>query len=147
VAQAAGLSYQGIGRMPNGMPWLQGSLASVSLSHSGPFAAVLINPQAPCGIDLEVIHEKAARLAPKFLSENELEVYKPDAELGTLLWAIKEAAYKRLGIKGPTLRGHLEVVATDFEACTALVQCTFPGTEPLLPTAFAKLPNAWLSWS
>jgi phosphopantetheinyl transferase len=147
LAHALGISYQGIGRMENGKPWLQGSLASVSLSHSGSLASALINPLAPCGIDLEEVHEKAARLAPKFLSESELDTYRPDAELAILLWAIKEAAYKRMGLKGPTLRGHLEVMAIDFEACTALVQSTYAGTEPLLPTAFARLPGAWLSWS
>ena len=35
VAATLGLSYRGVGRTPDGRPWLEGSLASVSLSHSG----------------------------------------------------------------------------------------------------------------
>lgn len=147
VAAAAGLSYRGVGRTPDGKPWLEGSMASVSLSHSGSYAAALINPQAPCGIDLEQIHEKAYRLAPKYLSTEELDVYQPDADKATLLWSIKEAAYKRVGLKGPTLRSHLIVLALDLEAGTALVENRYPGGEPLLPVAYARLPGAWLAWS
>jgi phosphopantetheinyl transferase len=102
---------------------------------------------APCGVDLEQIHEKAVRLAPKFLSIQELATYQLDADKATLLWCIKEAAYKRLGLKGPTLRGHLSVLALDEEAGTAIVENTYPGGEPLMPVAFAKLPGAWLGWS
>ncbi len=147
VAAAAGLAYRGIGRTPGGRPWLEGSTASVSLSHSGLYAAALINPGAPCGVDLEQIKPKAATLAPKFLSSQELSAYRPGPEAATLFWSIKEAAYKRLGLKGPTLRGHLAVLALDTDQGTALVENTYPGGEPLLPVAFAQLPGAWLAWS
>jgi phosphopantetheinyl transferase len=147
VAGAIGIAYQGVGRTPHGRPWLEASAASVSISHSGIYAAALLNPTAPCGVDLEEIHDKALRLAPKFLSTQELNLYSLDADKATLLWCLKEAAYKRLGLKGPTLRGHLKVLGIDENTGTALVENTYPGGEPLLPVAFAKLPGAWLGWS
>jgi ATP-dependent Clp protease ATP-binding subunit ClpX len=55
--------------------------------------------------------------------------------------------YKRIGQKGPTLRGHLAVAAIDLQRSTALVQVNFLGAEPLMPIAFAKLENTWLAWS
>lgn len=147
LAASLGIVYNGLGRQPSGQPWLDGSQAHVSLAHSGSFAAALINPKVPCGIDLEQIHEKAARLAPRFLSEEEMDIYKPDAEVATLLWCLKEVVYKRIGQKGLTLRGHLSVAALDTQASSALVEVSYPGLEPLVPVVFARLESTWLGWS
>ena len=96
---------------------------------------------------MEMVRDKALTLAPKFLSTQELAGYHPTADQATLMWCLKEAAYKRIGLKGPTLRSHLSILALDEQAGTAIVENTYPGGEPLLPVAFARLPGAWLGWS
>ena len=63
----------------------------ISISHSKKMVAIIINEQQ-VSIDIEKISEKALRLAPKFVSEKNLK--KLSKEKATLIWCIKEAAFK-----------------------------------------------------
>ena len=59
---------------PTGRPWLLGAPADtvVSLSHSGEWAAAVLAQGGRAGVDIELIRDKAQRLAGKFLAENEM---------------------------------------------------------------------------
>ena len=63
----------------------------ISISHSKELVAIIINEQQ-VSIDIEKISEKALRLAPKFVSENNLK--KLSKEKATLIWCIKEVVFK-----------------------------------------------------
>jgi len=92
----------------SGRPWLQGSPPGsvVSLSHSGEWAAALVNTGGRAGIDIELVRDKARRLAPKFLSAAEAETLpapmEEDAAIThySLLWSAKETLYKLAAQRG-----------------------------------------------
>ena len=104
-----------------GRPWLAGPgpQPAVSLSHSGAWvAALLAAPGAALGIDVELVRDKARRIAPKFLSQWELAslaaVALPphpgpaaEEELYSLLWSAKETLYKLAGRRGLIFRDNL----------------------------------------
>ncbi len=104
-----------------GRPFLEGvgPAPAVSLSHSGAWvAALLAAPGQPVGVDVEVVRDKAQRIARKFLTAHELAattaVSLPplpgtDApqELFSLLWSAKETLYKLAGQRGIIFRENL----------------------------------------
>jgi len=101
-----------------GRPFLTGSgpVPAVSLSHSGAWVAVLLAPPGtPVGIDVEVVRDKAQRIARKFLNEAELAIVEqladnPSAtitEQFSLLWSAKETLYKLAGQRGIIFRQNL----------------------------------------
>lgn len=82
-----------------GKPFLKHSPYHISLSHSGPYAAVMISKKGPVGIDIEVIGTKIKRIASKFLTEKELSFLSKAEELKHLYacWCAKEALFKWYG--------------------------------------------------
>ena len=104
----------------NGRPFLAGPAPpAVSLSHSGEWVAALLAPPGTAlGIDVEVVRDKAQRIAHKFLNEQELagleRIMLPAAtpatappELFSLLWSAKETLYKLAGQRGIIFRENL----------------------------------------
>jgi phosphopantetheinyl transferase len=101
-----------------GRPFLAGAgpVPAVSLSHSGAWvAALLAPPGTPVGVDVELVRDKAQRIARKFLNDYELAAIKPfttadaaaDNELFSLLWSAKETLYKLAGQRGIIFRENL----------------------------------------
>jgi phosphopantetheinyl transferase len=101
-----------------GRPFLAGTspVPAVSLSHSGAWVAALLAPSGtPVGVDVEVVRDKAQRIAHKFLNNDEQAAIKPfttsDAainnELFSLLWSAKETLYKLAGQRGIIFRQNL----------------------------------------
>jgi phosphopantetheinyl transferase len=85
----------------DGRPWLADAPAGVgvSLSHSGEWAAALLSTEGRVGIDIEIVRDKARRLAPMFLSDEEAAHAAAQAEASSsqrysLLWSAKETLYK-----------------------------------------------------
>ncbi|KAA3439496.1 4'-phosphopantetheinyl transferase family protein [Rufibacter hautae] len=66
----------------------------VSLTHSGPWVGALVSRMHQVGIDIEMIGNKAPRLAPRFLNEEELAASAEDPEKVHLYWSAKETLYK-----------------------------------------------------
>ncbi|MDB5236720.1 MAG: hypothetical protein JWR44_3713 [Hymenobacter sp.] len=87
-----------------GRPWLAGDADGlvVSLSHSGAWAAAVIARGGRAGVDVELIRDKAQRLASKFLNPTEWNAAEAVAQATphaaqahyTLLWSAKETLYK-----------------------------------------------------
>jgi len=104
-----------------GRPYLAGARPqpAVSLSHSGAWvAALLAAPGTALGIDVEVVRDKAQRIARKFLNANELAALEKinlghtpgteaDLERYSLLWSAKETLYKLAGQRGIIFRDNL----------------------------------------
>ncbi|WP_375418684.1 4'-phosphopantetheinyl transferase family protein [uncultured Hymenobacter sp.] len=92
---------------PNGRPQLVGwPQAAVSLSHSGAWVAALLAPGGRVGIDVELVRDKARRLAGRFLSDAELVAAQKSADpaVFSLLWSVKETLYKLAGQRGLIFR-------------------------------------------
>ena len=112
----------------SGRPRLCGAVppaAAVALSHSGEWAAVLVCTAGPVGVDVELVRDKAQRLAGKFLNPAEAAAaaLTPTAAHYTLLWSAKETLYKLAGRPGLIFKAQLLLGA--FAAAGA---GTIPGT-------------------
>ena len=94
-----------------GRPWLAGAAhqLTLSLSHSGAWVAAVLAHGARAGVDVEMIRDKAQRLAGKFLNPAEwteaeaaTQAAAPDVASAhyTLLWSAKEALYKLAAQRG-----------------------------------------------
>jgi phosphopantetheinyl transferase len=90
----------------NGKPYFVNESVHFSISHCNGYAACVISEEGPVGIDIELIHERIKKVAPKFLHIAELEninTLEQEAQLKEMsfVWAAKEAMYKmneKLGI-------------------------------------------------
>ncbi len=80
-------------------PHIKNSSLQISISHAKPYVAVLVHKSNPCGVDIEEKKEKLLRLAPKFLTQNELSQTNQNIDALTLAWGAKEAIYKFYGRK------------------------------------------------
>ncbi|GAB3576919.1 4'-phosphopantetheinyl transferase superfamily protein [Hymenobacter daeguensis] len=88
-----------------GRPWLWGAGhdVAVSLSHSGTWVAAVLSQGGRVGIDIEIIRDKAQRLAGKFLAADEWAAAQAAADGPahyTLLWSAKETLYKLAAQRG-----------------------------------------------
>lgn len=118
---AAGAPLAPLHNDATGRPFLLGAgpQPAVSLSHSGEWvAALLAAPGTALGIDVEVVRDKARRIAPKFLNEAELALVaqaqlasgtgsEAALEVYSLLWSAKETLYKLAGQRGIIFRDNL----------------------------------------
>lgn len=89
----------------NGKPFPNKKNIHLSLSHSDKLIAMLID-EKKCGIDIETIRTKIERIAPRFLSEKELDFafQDPITERLHVYWCVKEAMYKVRGRKNVSLK-------------------------------------------
>jgi len=127
----------------HGKPSLEGYDGNISFSHTGEYAAVLVNQEGPAGVDIEKLAPRIERVANRFLQEDELmhigmtaerQMIKisPDAgspprchphtELLYLYWCTKEALYKFYGKPSLDLKNDIYIVAFDYFCST---QATF----------------------
>lgn len=89
---------------------------SLSISHSGSYAAALAGRGNSCGIDLQEISAKILPLASRFASSAELELLARQPGLGsqearlTMLWAVKEAMKKSVLADQPVLFAGIEAM-------------------------------------
>jgi 4'-phosphopantetheinyl transferase len=118
---AAGAPLAQLRNDDTGRPFLRGlgPQPAVSLSHSGEWVvALLAAPGAAVGIDVELVRDKAQRIARKFLNEEELGVLEHAEQAGaptpadgleqySLLWSAKETLYKLAGQRGIIFRDNL----------------------------------------
>jgi len=74
-----------------GAPKLSNGKA-ISISHSKHLISIIVANKS-ASIDIEAISEKALKVAPKFLSKQELKMAN-DAEKATLIWSVKECLFK-----------------------------------------------------
>jgi 4'-phosphopantetheinyl transferase EntD len=80
----------------NGRPFFSDSNKHLSISHADGWAAAIVGEE-PLGIDIENYREKIIRVAPKFMSNTDMEFLMAlgEVEAYTLLWSIKESVFKR----------------------------------------------------
>lgn len=100
LADVAGLPYRGITKDDFGKPALRGLDWHLSLTHSPRYAAAVLHPTRPVGIDLEAPRETLRRVAPRILSPTELAHADGDLYRLAVYWTAKEALYKLYGKRG-----------------------------------------------
>lgn len=78
----------------NNRPYLSHPDWHISLSHSFPFVAAAISHKKTIGLDLEKKARNIQKVAPRFLSDSELEWSENDEIKLLAAWTVKEAIYK-----------------------------------------------------
>ncbi|MEP0985535.1 4'-phosphopantetheinyl transferase family protein [Ekhidna sp.] len=102
------IPYQGIKKQDKGKPYLNGSDANISISHSFPIAAAMIHLKKPCGIDMERPRDKHEYVKMKYLHASEMQ-FKNDLEKLCTIWCAKEVIYKIFGRKFLSLKDEIKV--------------------------------------
>lgn len=88
------IPYNGVVKNDNGKPFLINNKAEISLTHSYPYVAAVIDKNNDVGIDLEQPKEKLQKVAHKFLSEKEIENAGNNLQSLCIHWCAKETLYK-----------------------------------------------------
>lgn len=100
------IPFEGVETETTGKPNLKNHKAEISISHSFPMAAAMINTSQPCGIDLERPRHKMIQVRDKFINGSEKK-YADDLSKLCAIWCAKEVLYKihnrrRLSLKDDT---------------------------------------------
>lgn len=94
----------------NGKPFLEGTKANVSISHSYNHVAAIMGV-TPVGIDIQKISERIIRIKHKFVSEKEM-AYLDDPLIVMqlhIIWGAKECLFKAYGRGEVDFRKHLHI--------------------------------------
>ncbi|MEO1253832.1 MAG: 4'-phosphopantetheinyl transferase superfamily protein [Bacteroidota bacterium] len=102
------IEYKGINKQDRGKPYLKGSQANISISHSFPIAAAMIHLEKSCGIDMERPRNKHDHVKMKFLHNDEMS-FKDDIDKLCIIWCAKEVIYKIFGRKFLSLKDEIKV--------------------------------------
>jgi 4'-phosphopantetheinyl transferase len=107
LAEKMSLKYQGVDKNLDGKPLLAGSNIELSLTHSYPYVAAIIDMNQGVGIDLEQPKEKLKAIAHKFLSDQEQHFIKDNIKQLCVAWCAKETLYKIYSKKGLIFKDNL----------------------------------------
>ncbi|MBC5993133.1 4'-phosphopantetheinyl transferase superfamily protein [Pontibacter cellulosilyticus] len=97
----------------NGKPYFENVPLYLSISHSPALAAVIISDKYEVGIDIELLSQKALRVAGKFLGEDEKKYTAQDENKTCLYWSAKETLYKLYSRKQLIFKDNLILAPTD----------------------------------
>lgn len=91
---------------------VNGEAYHLSITHSGPYAAVAFSKFRLVALDLEKIDNRVGRVAHKFINGAEEEILQQSKNLihdQTLIWSAKETMYKFYGAKELDFKMHMTV--------------------------------------
>jgi len=107
------VKYTGFGK-----PFLQNGIKKkhISITHSGDFSGVIINPDKLVGIDIERISKRIERVSSRFLSDEELTFIdrKNFLEHLTICWTAKEALFKISGNDCYDFKEQIQLLPFDY---------------------------------
>ena len=114
-----GFPYELIQLADTRKPYLPDAQFHFSISHCGDYAAAIVSQDRRVGIDIEIPLKKITRIADKFLSENEKNIFQVSNDTETqanlqqltLLWSTKEAIFKWYGDGGVDFRQHIHLLS------------------------------------
>lgn len=107
MLRSMNLTFHGIVKDEFGKPFLKDHSYQLSLSHSFPYVAALIDDSTSAGIDLEQPKTKLLTIAPRVLHPEELNDAGDDLTKHCVYWCAKEALIKVHGKKDLTLAENL----------------------------------------
>ncbi len=103
------VDYRGLTKNELGKPFLIDHPFHISLSHSYPYVAAIIDRRGSTGIDLEQPKHKLLRIAARVLDEEELEDAGDDIVKHCIYWCAKESLVKIHGKKDVVFSENLKI--------------------------------------
>lgn len=103
------VTFEGIVKDQYGKPFLKNYPHHISLSHSYPYVAAIVDTEKIVGIDLEQPKEKLLRIASRVLAVEELADAGENLTKHCIYWCAKEALIKVYGKKDLTLAENLQI--------------------------------------
>lgn len=139
---ALSLTFNGIAKNEFGKPFPLGYDYHLSLSHSFPFVAALVDKRGPVGIDLEQPKVKLFRVAHRIFHRDELKDARNDLIKHCVYWCAKEALLKVYGKKDLTFASHLLIDAFQLaEEGNIRGRIITGGTEMVIPLHYSVSPG------
>ncbi len=128
-------------------PFLPNEAYHFSISHCGDYAAAIVSKTNRVGVDVEEPKEKVMRIADKFLSEEEKEIFieqhtMNNVQLTTLLWSCKETVFKWYGDGGVDFKEHIQL----FNHQPEIIDCLFTKTNSQLSIRYNLFDDVVLAW-
>jgi phosphopantetheinyl transferase len=98
-----------------GKPYLSNSTHYISLSHSRDYIAVIMS-DVPCGVDIQYLVPKIARIARRFMSAQEISQLNRNRVIEQMhvYWGAKESIFKAYGRKSVDFKKHIFVHQFEF---------------------------------
>jgi len=115
IFDSMGLTFQGVTKDQYGKPFPKGYSHHLSLSHSYPYVAALVDQIESVGIDLEQPKQKLLRIAYRILHAEELTNAGDDVIKHTVYWCAKETLVKVHGQKNLVFAENLIVDPFELE--------------------------------
>ena len=103
------LDFAGIQKDEHGKPFLKNLPHHISLSHSYPYVAAIVDADKIVGIDLEQPKDKLFRVASRIHASAELADLGDNLTKHCVYWCAKEALIKVYGKKDLTLAENLQI--------------------------------------
>ena len=94
LAEKGKVPFTGVEKNGLNKPFLAERKANISLSHTKSTAAACLHTSRRVGVDIEYASPRVARIAHKFLNEEERKATSEDWERMLMYWCAKEALYK-----------------------------------------------------
>lgn len=136
---------------PSGKPIDSLNRVMFSISHTKGYAAAIACNGMQTGIDIELISERASRIAPRFLNSREIKLIEQSRRnidiygMHTLCWSIKETVYKWWGRPGIDFAGQIEIKELkeegDVEVC-----CMFDSYQRTCGVTVKRFNDLWLTY-
>jgi len=128
-------------------PFLYDQTYQFSISHSGKIATAITSKMLPVGIDVEIITEKALRVAHKFLSAEEVKLIEHGThEKATILWSIKETVFKWYGLGSVDFIQDIQIKNLSFNQDENSATCFFRKTDQIVNIHFIRMEDMVVSW-
>ena len=97
--------------LPTGKPTLKESILQISISHSEQTICLGVS-KSNIGLDIEAPRDRILRITSKFCSKEETTLFDEQcARDMTLLWALKEAAYKKVDKPGLDFKKEIQIIS------------------------------------
>ena len=104
------MDYKGIVKDAHGKPFLRDHNIHISMSHSYPYVAAVVDKDQTTGIDLEQPKEKLLKIAARVLNAAELQDASHDITKHCIYWCAKEALIKIYGKKDLILSKNIAIL-------------------------------------
>jgi len=115
------IKFKGTIKDENRKPHLVGLPWHISISHSFPYAAVLINKKEPCGVDIEKAKPALFHVSKRFLNDKELNEIPRNPNSLCAAWAAKEVLFKIYGKQKVSFKNNLLLSPFDLKPAGNIV--------------------------